>query len=398
MDFKQRFAATAFAAAACIAHAAAPRVAATPSIPFYGQSVNVAVSSSDWPVYLPATRYWRTGNTFTIDYEYLTDGFGPSRPDFGYLPISLGELAAGNYTIQARFFDIGRPNSEPQVVSASLGVMPPDAWGIYTVPALPNAFDALEAMVRSAAYFNAGSMRASQSGNVIRVDFDYYGDKPVGGPIPPGLTSFAAVKIAGLAPGSYRLEGWGRDLNASGSAPERYFTRDVAIGTLTTITEYYAPALDHYFLSAWSDERAKLDASPQLGFLRTSQRFKAWLRQGDAPPGAGPVCRFYASGPNSHFYTGDASECQYLKSLEHSQRADAAARGQPFTGWQYEAIAFYALVPQGGKCPGDTQPVYRVFNMRSGQNDANHRFMVDPQQRAAMVGWADEGVAFCSPL
>ena len=398
MGFIKRFAATAFAATACIAHAAAPRVAATPSIPAYGQSVNVAVSSSDWPVYLPATRYSRTGNTFTIDYEFLTDGFGPSRPDFGYLPITLGELAAGNYTIQARFFDIGRPNSAPQVVSTSLPVMPPDSWGIYTVPALPNAFEGLEAQVRSAAYFDAASMRAALSGNVIRVDFDYHGDKPVGGPTPPGMTSFAAVKIAGLAPGAYRLEGWGRDLSVSGKAPERYFTRDVMIGTLTTITEYYAPTLDHYFMSAWPDERATLDASPQMGFLRTSQSFKAWLRQADAAPGAGPVCRFYASGPNSHFYTGDAAECQYLKSLEQSQRADATARGKPFTGWQFEAIAFYALAPQAGKCPGDTQPVYRVYNMRSVQNDANHRFMVDPQQRAAMVGWADEGVAFCSPL
>jgi hypothetical protein len=211
------------------------------------------------------------------------------------------------------------------------------------------------------------------------------------------MTSFASVKIAGLPPGNYGVEGWGRE--RKGGNPERYFSTQVAIGTTVQIVEYYAESLDHYFITAWPDEVAGLDASPQAGFKRTGQSFKAWLRAADAPYGAVPICRFYASGPNSHFYTGDAAECEGLKALEQKQRAEAASRGEPFRGWQYEAIAFYALVPQAGKCPGDTQPAYRDYNMRAQQNDSNHRFVVNSQLRAAMMmGWMEEGVAFCAPL
>jgi len=267
------------------------------------------------------------------------------------------------------------------------------------VPAQPQAFQPAEVLVHSAAYFDATTLRSTVMGNVVRVDFDYDGNAPVvsGQSAPPGMTSFASVKIAGLPPGSYSVEGWGRERN--GGNPARYFATQVSIGTTVRIVEYYAETLDHYFVSAWPDEVAGLDAAPQAGWKRTGQAFKAWLRQEDAPWGAVPVCRFYAYGPNSHFYTGDASECEGLKALEQKQSAEAAARGEQFKGWQFEAIAFYALVPQAGKCPGDTQSVYRDYNMRAQQNDSNHRFLVNSQLRAAMMmGWTEEGVAFCAPV
>jgi hypothetical protein len=386
-------------AAAPAALEAAPALTANPSVPEYGQAVQFDLWNTPWPVYLPATRFTRSGNTITIDYEYATSGFGPGRPDFGYMPVAIGELPAGNYTVQARLFDINQPKAGPQVVSASLAVRPPEAWGVYSVPAQPLAFQASEVMVRSAAYFDASTLRSTIMGNVIRVDFDYDGSAPVisGMSAPPGMTSFAAVKVAGLAPGNYRLEGWGRERR--GGNAERYFTRDIAIGSTVQIVEYYAESLDHYFITASPDEIGYLDSQPQLGWKRSGQSFKAWLRAADAPWGAVPVCRFYASGPNSHFYTGNASECDYLKSVEQKQRAEATAQGKSFTGWKFETLAFYALVPQAGSCPGDTQPVYRDYNNRAAQNDSNHRFTVSQQLRAAMtMGWAEEGVAFCAPL
>ena len=163
------------------------------------------------------------------------------------------------------------------------------------------------------------------------------------------------------------------------------------------IVEYYSVALDHYFIAAGPEEIATVDAGGRGDWKRTGQRFNAWLRAADAPPSARPVCRFYAAGPNSHFYTGDARECDYLKALEQSQRADANARGQQFKGWQYEGVAFYAVVPDSGTCPGGMAPVFRFYNMRAQENDSNHRFMVEARQKVAMsVSWKDEGVAFCS--
>jgi serine protease len=162
------------------------------------------------------------------------------------------------------------------------------------------------------------------------------------------------------------------------------------------VVEYYSDKLDHYLISAWPDEIGLLDGGTE--FKRTGERFKAWLHASDAPASAVTVCRFYASGPNSHFYTADAAECQYLKSLQEKQAADAAQKGQPFPGWQFEAIAFYAIAPQAGACPAGTLPVWRAYNGRAAENDANHRFTATEAVRRAMaVSWSDEGLAFCAP-
>jgi hypothetical protein len=379
------------------AQAAAALMTATPSLPAYGQPVQVELQNFDWLAYLPATRYTVVGNLNTVEYEYVASGWTAGNPSFGNAPVMVGELPPGNYTVNARLYDIANPDAAPQVVTTNVPVLPPDEWGIYSVPQNPDAYQNVWAMVRSAVYYDPATMHATVSGNVIRVDFDYYGDAPIAGPAPAGSTSYGSVKLGGLAPGHYRLEGWGRA--KAGGTSQKYFTRDVAVASTSPVVEYYASTTDHYFITAGSSDIALLDQGT-LTWKRSGQGFKAWLNPADAPPGALPVCRFYAAGPNSHFYTGVASDCEALKSLEASQRAAASAQGQPFMGWQFELIAFYALVPTNGQCPGDTIPVYRAYNQRSQYNDTNHRFMTDLRLRAAELdlGWADEGVAFCSPL
>ena len=378
--------------------AGAAQVSATPSLPLYGQNVTVELRDLQYPAYLPATRYMRSGSTIVIDYEVAPPGFGPLAANFGQPRVSLGELVPGNYTIEARVFKMGEPTEAPQVVRQSLAVVPPEQWGLYLIPREPEAFAATDVMVRSAAYFDPVSMRVTQNANVLRVDFDFLGNAPVGGPTPPGTTSFAAVRLPALAPGSYTVEGWGRD-KVSGAAAERYFTQAFTVSSAVPIVEYYAESNDHYFITAAPGDVTMLDSGAMGGWRRTGQKFKGWLRMGDGPPAAKAVCRFYAKGANSHFYTGNAGDCAYLKALESQQRADAEARGQPFLGWAFENIAFYALVPENGQCPGGTSAVYRAYNNRAAQNDSNHRFTMDSQQRAAMLmsQWADEGVAFCSP-
>lgn len=374
---------------------AAVSIDVSPALPQYGQNVTIEVAQAPAPLYLPATRYTRSGSTITIDYEFLGNQFGPFGPDFGVPQLSLGELAPGNYTVVARMIDIDRPSAPAETSTMNVAVVPPPDWGVYLVPSQPKANDALEVVVHSAAYFDPSTLRATLSGNVVRVDFAYRATAPVGGAIPPGMTSFASVKVGRLPPGAYRAEGWGHP--DTGGDPQRYFTRDFNVGTEATVVEFYQDILDHYFMSASGDEIDQLDAGGQGGWKRTGQSFHGWLKQQDAPPGAHAVCRFYAAGANSHFYTGDGAECAWLKALEQSQRADADARGQRFLGWGYEGIAFWALLPQDGQCPAGTDPVWRAFNDRVAEDDMNHRFMADARQRAAMEGWTDEGVAFCSP-
>jgi serine protease len=250
-------------------------------------------------------------------------------------------------------------------------------------------------VIRSAAYFDPSSMRATVNGDTVRVDFTYRASAPTGGPTPQGLTSFASIDVGRLAPGLYHAEGWGRP--DTGGDPQRYFTLDFEVTTQSSVVEYYQDKLDHYFMAAGGDEVDLLDRGGQGGWERTGQSFRAWSRQADAPAGAQPVCRFYAAGPNSHFYTGDASECAQLRTLEQGQRAEAEGAGKAFLGWGYEGIAFWALVPVNGQCPAGTRPVWRNYNNRAAENDSNHRFTVDSQQHLAMQGWLDEGPAFCSP-
>jgi hypothetical protein len=162
----------------------------------------------------------------------------------------------------------------------------------------------------------------------------------------------------------------------------------------TTVVEYYAAELDHYFMTSTPGEIAELDGDSSLGWMRTGESFGAW-----APgnlPGVAHVYRFYGDpiiGPNSHFYTAEAFEYEGLIAL-----AAATPPGMP--AWRLEAKPFDMAIPTDGVCPSNLQPVYRVFNGIVGTvNGPNHRYTTDPTVYAAMQakGWIAEGVHFCAP-
>lgn len=378
--------AASIAAAACFAFANAAGLDVNPPFVGYGQAVDAQLQGIGAAPYIPATRYRRDGGTIVIEQEHMRGGIFGIRFDMVYVPVSLGELEPGSYTIQARLSDIENPDEAPWLFTQFVNVAPPDAPGAYSVPRVPGAYDEVKVLVRADAAIDPSSMRATVSPGLVRVDFDYSMDtsKP----------SFATTKVAGLAPGTWRVEAYGH--NPGIMSPGRQFNGSFTVDGASAVVEYYSGQLDHYLISAWPDEIAALDAG--TAFKRTGQRFKAWLHAADAPGYAVPVCRFYASGPNSHFYTANASECQYLKTLQSKQAADAAAKGQSFPGWQFEAIAFYALAPENGVCPAGSLPVWRAYNDRAAENDSNHRFTVTDAMRLAMKqSWADEGLAFCAP-
>ena len=159
-----------------------------------------------------------------------------------------------------------------------------------------------------------------------------------------------------------------------------------AVPASGTAIEFYKADIDHYFMTASSDEATSLDNKPSWGWARTCKTFNVWLPS-SAPSNASPVCRFFGVFANgtvgSHFYTVDPGECEYVK-------------GRLDWGWVYEGDAFYAVKPTGGACPSSTSPVYRVFNNGMG-GAPNHRYMTTQAELAAMVaqGWVSEGTAFC---
>jgi hypothetical protein len=152
----------------------------------------------------------------------------------------------------------------------------------------------------------------------------------------------------------------------------------------TDIVEYYAPSLDHYFMTGFAAEESALDAgTPIRGWNRTGDSFPAYASPGE---GLATVCRFFGTpglGVNSHFYTAYDFECAAVKQL---------------AGWIFEANAFY-IAANVAQCPASTRPVFRMYNGGMG-GQPNHRYVtswptIDAMQSA---GWLLEGVAFCSPL
>lgn len=154
----------------------------------------------------------------------------------------------------------------------------------------------------------------------------------------------------------------------------------------TEAVEFYNLNLNHYFITADAPEVAIIEAGGAgPGWVRTGRSFQAWQKQADAPADALPVCRFYSSIANSHFYTADAGECGGLRSGNY--------------GWQYEGVAFYMKTPREGQCAPGTVALQRIYNngFTSGEG-SNHRYVDDATlaQLMASSGWAVEGTAFCA--
>ncbi len=184
-------------------------------------------------------------------------------------------------------------------------------------------------------------------------------------------------------------------LNSTSTPQRLYDPRPAALNSVAVI-EFANPTLGagHYFITSDAIEAAAIDngaAGP--GWSRTGRGFRAWRSAAAAPPEASGVCRFYAAGPNSHFYTADPGECASLKAQNPTN--DAAL------GWKFESIDFFAVRPSNGGCANGYQPVYRAYNNRFAVNDSNHRIStsaIDQHRSIRFLGYLDERVAFCSPI
>jgi hypothetical protein len=145
-----------------------------------------------------------------------------------------------------------------------------------------------------------------------------------------------------------------------------------------TVTEFYHPQFNHYFITAFADEAASLKAGNLPPWVATGQTFKVWNAAGS---GITNVCRFFNnefSPKSSHFYSNASAECPSL-----------ATRSR----WVLESSnAFYMMASPTGTCPTGTVPLYRLYN--DGKSGApNHRYTIYPSVRTAMIaaGWIPEG-------
>lgn len=229
--------------------------------------------------------------------------------------------------------------------------------------------------------------------NVVTVTLAYtLPNRPsFGVPLPPYIGGFV---IPGLPEGDYTLKVVRLETGSSQIAEEDEVALSVEVGP-DPIPVYgmFHTEIEHFFITADTEER---DFITQYGWSVIDKGFNAWPAEGPAPESAVPVCRFYSEKVNSHFYTLDEEECEFLKDEQY--------------GWTYEGIAFKAIPSESGACMSGTEPVWRMFNPATGQrqwdgqwiNTVNHRFTTDKNIYHISVGrltgnFTAEGVAFCSP-
>jgi len=162
-----------------------------------------------------------------------------------------------------------------------------------------------------------------------------------------------------------------------------------------TAVEYYDLELNHFFVTAATDEIQALNSGRFFGWVATGLTFPV-LAPGDLQAGSTPVCRFYGSpsaGLDSHFYSADPAECQRV------------LINWPLAWLMESSNVFRAYLPDTttGACPGGTTAIYRLWNTRS---DVNHRYTnrADVAQAMINIGYVPEGygtssipTAFCAP-
>lgn len=173
---------------------------------------------------------------------------------------------------------------------------------------------------------------------------------------------------------------------------EQQMLLDVHVPFASTIgqrpaIEFFNTTTRHYFMTSEPGDVAIIE-SGAVGpnWERTGQGFNVWPVSAAAAAtadGAAPVCRFYAPGPNSHFYTASAAECELV---------------QHFPGWILEGTVFYARpTDANGQCPPGYLGVMRAYNNRFAYNDSNHRYSTSDSTMRGMVldGWLFEGTVMC---
>lgn len=189
------------------------------------------------------------------------------------------------------------------------------------------------------------------------------------------------------------LERLSRQKNVAGGLDDFLridYTAPTALsGGEALVEEFYNNSVKRYFMTASSADKDLIDrGGAGAGWARTGYQFKSFTIPGPAElrvATQAPVCRFYAPGPNTHFYSADARDCQLLR------------RSQ---GWIDEGIAFWINRASLTSCASGTIAVTRLSDSRWREFTSNHRYTTSISEIESMKanGWFEEGVVMCAPL
>jgi hypothetical protein len=160
-----------------------------------------------------------------------------------------------------------------------------------------------------------------------------------------------------------------------------------AIEPTAQAIEYYNARLDHYFMTAFPEEAAMLDAGILVkGWSRTGVTFNVWR---DAPddPGAVPVCRFFGT-PG---VVPTRTSTRRMRPSARSSRPIRTGRTRPSRSTcRFRQPADAA--PARRRCTGASMRALQV-------SESNHRFLPDLTMHQKMASSSTlEGVVMCAPL
>lgn len=162
---------------------------------------------------------------------------------------------------------------------------------------------------------------------------------------------------------------------------------DAAQGSVNVV-EFFHAVRNHYFLTTEPAEAAMIDAGGVgPGWVRTGLGFRVWPAATQMPIATHDACRYFGTpgiGPDAHFFTAFAAECEIL-------------RNRP--AWLFEGLAFRTVLPVAGACAGGFDAVVRLYWHGTVASEVRHRYVMDPEVVTAMAnaGWIVEGPVFCSP-
>lgn len=234
-------------------------------------------------------------------------------------------------------------------------------------------------------------LEASISGNTI----SYVVSDVTAGVVSCNRNGTIYFPTPALPPGTYNIQVRDRRGEAVSGSRDESVIVDAAPPTTAVFTLFHPPS-NTFFATASAGDRDQLRA---LGWQVADSGFTVWPASGPAPRDAKAVCRFFYAARSTHFYTASESDCASLKAL---------------AGFTYEGVAFYALVPKGGRCGPGTKAVYRLFDPVR----VNHRYTDNadtvtstlvsyaaqdndsfaPPDTIIPSTWRDDGIAFCSPV
>jgi hypothetical protein len=315
------------------------------------------------------------GNVFGIDVRLRGDPPAPGSRCMVQSQASLGELAAGWWTVTLRVLDESGSRVVEEVTS-DWQVAPPDS--------LCNRHASLG---RATLEVEHATLSGAQLAQRVATDPAYAAT--IGNPLEVRPYAFSSgarlqyewldneVDLAALvtATGEFRRVQVPSPVCPSPPPTDRY----------GDVVEYVHVATGHYFYAVAADEIAGLDSGTGAkGWTRTGKSFRVLVAPGcvESRHDQGAY-RFFGKpgvGPSSHVFTVDRRECRVV--------ADSGA-------WLYESSPFWASpVNSRGGCVTGGVPLYRAWKPFG---ESNHRFTTDRGVIAEMVakGWVDEGVRMC---